>query len=57
MKLNLSLCDGQVLNCKYGYSWPLNLYYDGYVKIVVKKTKKNKIKIDHIWFKEKPNET
>ena len=41
--------DGQILNCEYGYRWPLNLYRTGYVKISIKPTRKGNVKVMHTW--------
>ena len=31
--------DGEVLNCGYGYHWPLNLHKSGFVRVVSAKDK------------------
>lgn len=41
--------DGQILNCEYGYHWPLTLYSKGYVKIKFVTTRKGNVKITHTW--------
>lgn len=39
---------GQILDCKYGFHWPLNLHIDGYVYIVDSDTK------SYIWSPTRP---
>ena len=39
----------QILNCAYGYRWPLTLYTHGYVKIHIVTTRKGNVKITHTW--------
>lgn len=41
--------DGQILNCEYGFHWPMNLYSTGYVMISIKPTRKGNVKVSHTW--------
>lgn len=43
--------DGQILNCAYGYHWPLDRFVDGYVQIRLKITRRGKVKINYVWAK------
>jgi hypothetical protein len=41
--------DGQILNCKYGYQWPLSQYTTGYVQIQLRTTRKGKVRANYVW--------
>lgn len=44
---------GQILNCEFGHQWPLNLYQNGFVKILVEVTRKGRVKLLHVWAETK----
>lgn len=41
--------NGQILNCQYGYHWPLNLYTTGFVRLDITTGKRGKPKIRYTW--------